>query len=872
MKSGMSNTSAQPMIHQKALVILNENKKIIIQFLLTAIFIYTAVWFINHERPEIGNVRNILVSANMYWIFAGLVLVAVYIFLRGLMYVTSFASINIHVSMPDGILLFLKRNFISVFLPAGGVSSLIFFTNDIEKKGITKSQIFFASSVNAFTGILTVAIVALPVFLFVVSGESSGRWLALGSVSLILGAFVFAFYSLIRKTSVYRLALRMFPAWAVIIEDMSNHRIKLVPFMYTVLISIIVEFLGIAHVYISMLAVGVTPSLTIAIVAYIIVVLFLLISPFLRGLGAIEVSMTYVLMKYGFGNAESIAVTMIFRFFEFWVPLATGMLSFLQKTHKLFLRILPAVLIFALGIVNVISVVTPSIPERMKLLHDFLMVDVIRFSKSFVLVTGLFLLVNATFMLRGLRSSWWIALVLSAVSIIGHLTKGIDYEEAVLALIVIGALLATRKEYYVKSDPRLGYLGIQTSLFSILAVILFGIIGFYFLDKKHFNIEFNAIQSVRYTLQNFILVGSPELTPVDQFSRDFLNLIKVSGFVTMAFLVYSVIRPFILKPEPTEAEKETASAIVRAYGQSSLDYFKTYFDKLIFAPSGLKAFISYRISRNFAIVLEDPVAENREAMRECIVSFSEFCYENGLKDIYYRVPAESLPVYTELSRKSLFIGQEAIVDLDKFSLSGGEKKPLRNALNKIKSEGYITKIYEPPLKDGLIQKLKSVSDDWLKLNGRTEIIFSQGIFSEEEIKAQTVIAVENNEEMIMAFLNIIPDYSRNEGTYDLLRKRHDAPNGVMDHLMIEMFNYFKGKCIRFVNLGFAPMSGVNDPHNFPERSVKFAYEKIRSFSHYKGLREYKEKFSPIWNDKFLIYSNDYDLLRIPIALGKAIKS
>jgi phosphatidylglycerol lysyltransferase len=67
------------------------------------------------------------------------------------------------------------------------------------------------------------------------------------------------------------------------------------------------------------------------------------------------------------------------------------------------------------------------------------------------------------------------------------------------------------------------------------------------------------------------------------------------------------------------------------------------------------------------------------------------------------------------------------------------------------------------------------------------------------------------------------------------------------------------------------MSGVNDPHNFPERSMKFAYEKIRSFAAYKGLREYKEKFKPSWNDKYLIYSNDYDLVQIPGALAKVIK-
>jgi phosphatidylglycerol lysyltransferase len=164
-----------------------------------------------------------------------------------------------------------------------------------------------------------------------------------------------------------------------------------------------------------------------------------------------------------------------------------------------------------------------------------------------------------------------------------------------------------------------------------------------------------------------------------------------------------------------------------------------------------------------------------------------------------------------------------------------------------------------------------VSDEWLKNSGKQEIIFSQGMFVEKEIKQQTVITVENSEEKIIAFLNIIPDYVKNEGTYDLLRKTADAPNGIMDYILIELFKYFKTKDIRYVNLGFAPLSGMDDPHNFTEKSMKFAYEKIRSFSHYKGQRDYKEKFNPVWYDKFLIYSNDYDLLQVPGVLTKVIK-
>ncbi|MNL74686.1 hypothetical protein D3C87_2003660 [compost metagenome] len=74
-----------------------------------------------------------------------------------------------------------------------------------------------------------------------------------------------------------------------------------------------------------------------------------------------------------------------------------------------------------------------------------------------------------------------------------------------------------------------------------------------------------------------------------------------------------------------------------------------------------------------------------------------------------------------------------------------------------------------------------------------------------------------------------------------------------------------------MNLGFAPLSGIIDPRNFPERSMKFAYEKIRTFSHYKGLRDYKDKFSPVWSNKYLVYDQDYDLFKVPAALTSVIK-
>jgi phosphatidylglycerol lysyltransferase len=123
----------------------------------------------------------------------------------------------------------------------------------------------------------------------------------------------------------------------------------------------------------------------------------------------------------------------------------------------------------------------------------------------------------------------------------------------------------------------------------------------------------------------------------------------------------------------------------------------------------------------------------------------------------------------------------------------------------------------------------------------------------------------------VAFANIIPDYAPNEGTYDLIRKIKDVPGGVLDMIMVEMIGYFRDRNVKFLNLGMAPFSGIERAKNFKERTIKYAYENLKQFDHFKGLRFFKGKYASVWKNKYLVYSNDIDLLQAPIILEKVSK-
>jgi phosphatidylglycerol lysyltransferase len=170
-----------------------------------------------------------------------------------------------------------------------------------------------------------------------------------------------------------------------------------------------------------------------------------------------------------------------------------------------------------------------------------------------------------------------------------------------------------------------------------------------------------------------------------------------------------------------------------------------------------------------------------------------------------------------------------------------------------------------------LQQLKSVSSEWLLDMEREEMVFSQGLFSVNELKEQTIFTIESNEGKIVGFVNMIPNFIACEANFDLMRKTTDAPNGTMDFLFVKMFEHLKLKEYLSCNLGMVPLSGIDNPKNILEQAMKTAYEKMKIFSQYKNLYNFKEKYDPTWSETYLVFNESFDLTLIPSALKKIME-
>lgn len=529
-----------------------------------------------------------------------------------------------------------------------------------------------------------------------------------------------------------------------------------------------------------------------------------------------------------------------------------------------------AILIGGSGLLNLLSLLGGPVPtEQPGWVLLLFPLDFAGVSRTLTLIAGFGIVLIGVHLMAGKRRAWQAALGLAAGSVLFHLTRGWNLEEALSSAWLVLFLWCTRRAFPLGAErPRLGRAAVRAVVaFAVAAG--YGTTGFWLLERGEFHRNFHWREAATRTIQAMLLLNGSDLVPHTAYAAWFLDsLFWMSG----AALLYSgvvLFRPAVYRFSVNLDEAAVAGAIAEKYGRTGQDFFKHWPDKSYFFTENGESFLGYRVWGSYALALGDPVGPESET-EQAVKEFMEFCRRRGWRAGFHQVSAESAPVYERLGFRRLKVGDDAIVDLKQFSLGGSAMKEFRNTVNRLDRLGYRVERRDPPLADPLLSELKRISDEWLEAPGHRERQFTLGRFESWYVRSTPVYVVFDGGDKPVAFLNLVPAYDPEEASVDLMRRSREAPNGVMDYLFARVFLDLRAREVRRFNLGMAPLSDEKEGKrsDAAERFIHWAMKRMPGVFRVSSLRRFKAKYAHSWQPRYAVFESRFDLARLGLALRR----
>ncbi len=829
--------------------------------------------FLLRERSEVVKIFHVLRNANPLWLVAALALGILIQALMGVVMNPILRRLGKAVSHAVLFRVQLQRHVISTLIPLGGPASTYALVRALNQQDVSTDNALYASLLNGILGYISFLIFLIPILAYLIIGGGATSLIVYSAAALgvvvfaMVGALVVAHRAPGKIPAIERHIPRRITGF---IESARAHQIGVSDLALPLVIHLVIDLIGVVMLYACLEAVRQEPSIRDVLAGYAVGTLFLLVTPFFQGLGAVELSMTVVLRGFGIPSGAALAAVLLYRVAEVWGPLLLGLsiqASDIKEVRRTSAHI-PAIITGITGLLTVLAAISHPFPRRFDRLQQYSLIGPHEFSRTFTVVAGFFLIFLSWSLWRRKRMAWIAALVILVVSSVGPLVKGHDHVLLVLSMTNVLLLLLHRGHFRVRSDVPTMRQGVIRFGLSLLFALVYGTVGFFLIDERAFGTDFGVRQAIGETLRLFFSLGTRSATPRTGYGNWFVDSLTLVGIVSLAYATFSLVRPVVWRRRTLPSDRREAASLIDQWGDSALDFFKTWDDKVFFFSSNRQGVVAFGQARSSAIVLGDPVATSPEEFERVLGEFLDYCDANDWGVAFHQVPATRLEQYAAAGLSAIKIGEEAVIDVTSFTLQGRPMKALRSSINRLEREEYRAVYMSPPLTDEDLDRLRLVSDEWLGLSGRRERGFTLGRFADDYVRSHPVMAIEDSEGNLLAFANIIPDWAKGEATIDLMRRRVELPNGIMDLLQVRLIEHFRDAGFEGYSLGMAPFYNVGEQPGAPviERAIRLLYDHVSRVFSYKGLHNYKAKFLPKWEPRYLVYSSETSLPAIILAL------
>ena len=546
----------------------------------------------------------------------------------------------------------------------------------------------------------------------------------------------------------------------------------------------------------------------------------------------------------------------------------------LRLAHKRVRRVrrwASAAILFA-GIIDLLDAITPPLRGRLHVVLQFLPLRASEAAGALIAMAGLALVALGRGILRGQRRAWRVAVVLLSVTIVLHLIAGADFEESLVALAVLVLLVTHRRYFQAASDwsslrsafIALGVGVVTITLLTTASIELFIRIG----RHHHTHIPWwTAMWAVSERLVGIQTIALPHRA--DRFLAPALLAI---GLSLVAIALFLFTRPVVdRRLSSGRAAEIRARDIVRRHGVSTLDYFALRSDKKWFFHRD--SVVAYAVYGGVCLISPDPIGPRNER-EQAWAAFRRFADSHGWVTAVMGAGEDWLPIYRDSGMHHIYLGDEAVVKVQSFTLAGRTMKGLRQAHNRIKKYGYTVSFHDPSRLDPtLAAELTKLMG--LSRQGEHERGFSMmlGRVFDPRDTGLLLTVVRGPDGAAAAMCQFVPAPGIHGYSLDLMRRDPaDHPNGLLDFALCSTIEYLRPRGCEGLSLNFAALRSTlsgDKGDGTVQRAERWFLKRLSNFAQIESLWRFNAKYEPEWLPRYVVFDTAEHLVPVTMAIVRA---
>ncbi|MBF4461873.1 MULTISPECIES: bifunctional lysylphosphatidylglycerol flippase/synthetase MprF [unclassified Rathayibacter] len=319
--------------------------------------------------------------------------------------------------------------------------------------------------------------------------------------------------------------------------------------------------------------------------------------------------------------------------------------------------------------------------------------------------------------------------------------------------------------------------------------------------------------------------------------------------------------------------------LLARHGAGSLGHQGTWEGNAHWIAADGEAGVAYRVVGGVAITLSDPACAPERRART-VAEFVRFCDERSWTPVFYSVHDELLPIFDELGWSRVSVGEETIIELGNFELTGKHWQKVRYPLNrgiKLGIEAVWTSW--PELSLGMASQIVDLSERWVAEKALPEMGFTLGGIEEVRDPDVALLLAVGPDGVLQGVTSWLPVHREGRivgWTLDFMRRSDDAMPGIMEFLIASAALHAQEEGAEMLSLSGAPLATapVAEGEEPPEptalsRLLEFLSRTLEPAYGFTSLFRFKAKFHPRYVGLWMAYPDALQLPRIGAALGRA---